>query len=304
MNPPPFLRLRSLAFAAALLPIASGGVRGGEDLTFEFRRQSETAPGSGSYQSLVQPGTWAASRTALVVCDMWDDHYCRNAARRVAEMAPRMNEVLRAARARGALIIHCPSGCMDRYEGTPQRELAKQAPPVETAVPLESWCHLDEGREPPLPVKIEQPCDDTGELREQVRFYSRQIETLEIAEGDAVTDSVEAYYLMRQRGIENVILLGVHTNMCVLGRPFGIRQLVRQGMNVALMRDMTDSMYNPAEEPFVSHFEGNDLVIAHIERHWCPTVTSADLLGDGVVFRFREDTRSPLRGAGIEEAKK
>lgn len=308
MNPPPFLRLSCLALAVASLPWSPGSVRGEEAaFTLGFRRESETTPGSGRYQSLLQPGTWAASRTALVVSDMWDDHYCRNAARRVAEMAPRMNEVLRAARARGALIIHCPSGCMDRYEGTPQRNLARQAPPVETVVPLESWCHLDEGREPPLPVKTEHPCDDTGELREPVRFYSRQIETLEIAEGDAVTDSVEAFYLMRQRGIENVILLGVHTNMCVLGRPFGIRQLVRQGMNVALMRDMTDSMYNPAEEPFVSHFEGNDLVIAHIERHWCPTVTSADLLDDGVVFRFREDTRAqaeastPEEGCGAEE---
>ena len=33
--------------------------------------------------------------------------------------------------------------------------------------------------------------------------------------------------------------------MCVLGRPFGIRQMVHLGKNVALMRDMTDTMYNP-----------------------------------------------------------
>ena len=54
--------------------------------------------------------------------------------------------------------------------------------------------------------------------------------------------------LLEQRGIENVILLGVHTNMCVLGRPFGIRQMVYQGKNVVLVRDLTDAMYNPASE--------------------------------------------------------
>jgi hypothetical protein len=28
-------------------------------------------------------------------------------------------------------------------------------------------------------------------------------------------------------GRTNVVLMGVHTNMCVLGRPFGIRMMVR-----------------------------------------------------------------------------
>jgi len=110
-------------------------------------------------------------------------------------------------------------------------------------------------------------------------------------DGDAITDSAEAYYLMRQRGIKNLIVMGVHTNMCVLGRPFSIRQMVYQGMNVALMRDLTDTMYNPAMAPFVSHFEGTDLVVGHIERYWCPTLISGDLL-DGKAFRFPGDTRA------------
>lgn len=263
-------------------------------LALNLRSQVEVAPDTGRYHTLTHDEIWPGEKTAVIVCDMWDDHYCRNSARRVAEMAPRMNEVLKAARAKGALVIHAPSGCMDVYADTPQRRLAQQAPKVATALPLEGWCHLDETREPEMPVKVEQPCDDAGKLRERVRFYHRQIETLEIEEGDAITDSAEAFYLMKQRGIENVILVGVHTNMCVLGRPFGIRQLVRQGMKVVLMRDMTDSMYNPEEEPRVNHFTGNDLVVGHIERHWCPTVTSADLLGDGLVYRFPADRRPHL----------
>ena len=38
---------------------------------------------------------------------------------------------------------------------------------------------------------------------------------------------------MRQRGIEHVLICGVHLNMCVLGRPFGIRQLVAQGIYIS-----------------------------------------------------------------------
>ena len=263
-------------------------------LSLNLRSQVETEAGSGRYHSLTEKAEWDASKTAIVICDMWDDHYCRNSAKRVSEMAPRMNEVIKKARAEGVLIIHSPSGCMDQYADTPQRKLAQQAPPVTTAIPLETWCHLDKTREPELPVKIEQPCDDEGALRDKVRFYHHQIKTLEMAEGDAITDSAEAFYLLKQRGIDKVIIMGVHTNLCVLGRPFGIRQLVRQGITVTLMRDMTDTMYDPDEAPFVNHFTGNDLVFEHIERHWCPTVTSGDILGDGVVYRFPADTRKHL----------
>ena len=257
------------------------------------RTRVETAPNSGRFHAVTKPVEWEADQTAIVICDMWNDHYCRNAARRVAEMAPRMNEVIKQARQQGVLIIHCPSGCMKRYADTPQRKLAQQAPKVETKIPMQRWCYLDEKHESKLPITDSEPCDDDGEIRPRVRFFDHQIETLEIAAGDAITDSAEAFYLMKQRGIRNVIVMGVHTNMCVLGRPFGIRQLVYQGQNVVLMRDMTDTMYSPKQAPFVSHFTGNDLIHEHIERHWCPTITSDDIVG-GEAFRFPRDRRKHL----------
>lgn len=231
---------------------------------------------------------WEASKTAMVLCDLWDKHWCAGASRRVAEMAPRINQVVKAARARGVLIIHAPSDTMAFYEGTPERRLAQSAPPVQTRVPLQRWCGLDKEREGKLPIDdSDGGCDDQPRCTEG-RPWTRQIQVIEVAPGDAVTDSAEAYYLMRQRGIENVIVLGVHTNMCVLGRPFSIRQLSYQGMNVVLMRDLTDAMYNSRMPPRVNHFAGTQLVVGHIEKHWCPTITSVDLLG-GTPFRFSED---------------
>lgn len=75
----------------------------------------------------VPPG-WDPSAAAVVVCDMWDAHHCAAADRRVAEMAPRMNAVLAGLRARGALVVHAPDGCMDAYRGTPARRRAVRAP--------------------------------------------------------------------------------------------------------------------------------------------------------------------------------
>jgi len=269
-------------------------------LNLRLRTRAKVSPESGQYREVTRPAVWQAKETAIVICDMWNNHYCRNAARRVAEMAPRMNEVIKRARQQGVLIIHSPSGCMDQYADTPQRKLAQQAPRVETKVPLQGWCYLDDKHEAAMPVSVEQPCDDDGAIRPRVRFFQRQIDTLEIADGDAMTDNAEAFYLMKQRGIRNIIIMGVHTNMCVLGRPFGIRQMIYQGQNVVLMRDMTDTMYNPRDEPFVNHFTGNDLVFEHIERYWCPTITSADILGDEP-FRFPGDRRKHVVVVMAEE---
>lgn len=233
--------------------------------------------------------TWDARKTAIIICDMWDTMRCKIPADRVAEMAPRMNEVITAARERGVLIVHAPSGTMDYYRATPQRALCVNAPPVESKIPLK-WNPLNGDLEAPLPI------DDSdngweGPVASGPPPQTHQHDALEIHERDAIGDSQDIYYLLRQRKIENVILMGVHTNMCVLGRPFGIRQLSYLGFNVMLMRDMTDSLYNPAMAPRVSHYRGTELVVEHIENYWCPTITSTDLLKKPA-FRFKGDSRS------------
>ena len=246
---------------------------------------------TGNYQIVTRKKQWEPKKTAVVICDMWDRHWCKGATSRVAEMAPRINKVITDLRKRGALIIHCPSRALDFYKDTPMRKRAQNAPVVQTAIPLKNRCRLDPSREPPLPVDdsdggcfCEPRCEYFPERK-------RQIDIIKIEARDAITDSLEACYLMEQHKIENVIVMGVHTGMCVLDRPFGIRQMVYQGKNVVLMRDLTDCMYNPKQRPYVDHFTGTDLIIEHIEKYWCPTVTSNGILG-GEPFRFKNDNRS------------
>jgi nicotinamidase-related amidase len=151
---------------------------------------------------------------------------------------------------------------------------------------------LDPKQEPPLPIDdSDGGCDDDPPCP-QGSPWRHEIDRLEIKPGDAITESSEAYNLMRQRGITNVMVMGVHQNMCVLGRPFAIRQMVRLGQNVVLVRDLTDSMYNSRRRPFVDHFTGNALVTWHIEKYWCPTITSDQILG-GKPFCFSAATKPP-----------
>jgi nicotinamidase-related amidase len=213
---------------------------------------------------------------------MWDVHTCKNATRRVAEMAPKLNDFVKAARARGSLIVHSPSDTMKFYEGTPGRKLAQDAPPVKPPEPIQGR-RIDLEREGPLPVDDSDWCDDETPCpipKGGPWPWTRQIATIEIKEGDAVSEKgTEIYNLFQQRGIKNILMTGVHTNMCVLGRSFGIRQMTRVGMNVVLVRDLTDALYNPKKKPYVSHDRGTELIIEHIERNWCPSILSTDVTG-------------------------
>ncbi len=213
-----------------------------------------------------------AARTALIVCDMWDRHWSRGASERVDAMAPRLNAVVQAARRAGAAIVHAPSETLAFYEQSPARKRVQALEPVQ---PPRSRRHAN----PRLPIDDSDGGSDTGE-KPWYRAWTRQHPAIEIDEAlDAISDDgLEIYSFLRARGIAQVLIAGVHTNMCILNRSFGIRQMVRWGVPVALVRDLTDAMYNPARAPYVSHAEGTRLVVEYIEKFWCPTVLSADLL--------------------------
>jgi len=267
--------------------MAGAGIVDGKLILHTRSRPAEL--GSDAYPEIVyETVEWDAAKTAIVICDVWNTMKCKIPADRVAELAVRINEVASVARERGVLIVHAPSGTMDFYKGTPARQRCIDAPKVETDVPLK-WNHLNEEREAPLPI------DDSdggweGPVAEGPAPQTRQHPAIEIADEDAIGDSADVVYLLAQRGIENVILTGVHTNKCVLGRPFGIRQFTYLGKNVVLLRDLTDSLYNPEMPPKVSHYRGTNLVVEHIEKYWCPTVTSTDFIARPP-FRFVGDRR-------------
>lgn len=247
------------------------------ELRLTLRERRETAPKSGKYEAVEREAIWKASETAIIICDVWDDIYCKLAAQRIGVMAPVMNRAVSAARERGVMVIHAPSGTMEVYADTPFRRRMQQAKPVEPPTPIAGWCYVDPDREPPLPLDVTNPCDDPVPP-EQVRRYNREHLALDIVAFDGVSDDgKEIYNFCRQEGIKNIAIMGVHTNMCVLGRSFGIRQMTRLGMNVVLVRDLTDAMYDPRQPPYVSHARGTELVVEHIEKYWCPSILSRDL---------------------------
>jgi nicotinamidase-related amidase len=280
-------------------------------LTLRLRSRAEDPAHKGQFQVAEKTASWDPRHTAIIVCDMWDSHHCLNAVRRGEEMAPTMDRVLKAARDRGVTIIHAPSDCVAYYKDHPARKRAIETPKAkEFPAEIGTWCYKIPSEEKGVyPIDQSDGGEDddpaehakwheelTAKGRNPKAPWTKQTDLLTIdPDRDYISaDGKEVWSILEARGIEHVVLLGVHLNMCVLGRPFGLRQMAKNGRDVVLMRDMTDTMYNPASSPHVSHFAGTELMIEHVEKYVCPTITSDQLLG-GAPFRFKGDTAARLR---------
>src|SRR5690349_1397338 len=258
--------LLGLMLACTVASLFSAARTATNGLHLKLRKQVEVFRGSNEWTPVYFEKTIQPSQTAIVICDMWDKHWCDGATNRVQQLARKMEPLLEKARQAGVLIIHAPSETMDSYQNTPARLLAENAPishpPKELAL-----------SDPPLPIDDSDGGCDTG--NKMYKAWKRENPLLTIKTGDAVSDrGPEIYNLIKARRINMVLIMGVHANMCILNRTFGIRQMTRWGVPCILVRDLTDAMYNPKSKPYVSHAAGTEMVIEHIEKYWAPTVLS------------------------------
>ena len=101
------------ASLVAALPLATAAAE--PALSLQTRVRVESAADGGRFAIRYETVRWNPDETAVIVCDMWQRHWCDGAVKRGAEMAPRMNRFITEARERGALIVHAPSSGMEHY---------------------------------------------------------------------------------------------------------------------------------------------------------------------------------------------
>lgn len=248
-------------------------------VTLQKRVPAKT--GNNQYTITKKIQQWSPSQTAIIICDMWDKHWCKDATTRVNELAPRINGVISIARSEGVLIVHAPSGCMDHYKDYPGRKEALKYinPSFNRVMNVISTEKLPSEKNAIWPIdQSDGGCTDlTDKGNVNRKVWTKENDQIKIKDNDVISDAGdEIAGVFAARGIKNVILMGVHTNMCIINRSFGLRNMVRLGLNVVLMRDMTDAMYDSRSWPYVSHFAGVNLVIQYIEKYICPTILSSD----------------------------
>jgi alpha-L-fucosidase 2 len=213
-------------------------------------------------------------KTAIIVIDMWNFHWCMTASERVASMVPRMNKVLEAARKQGMQVIWNPSDVVTAYSGWPQYERAvavqhRQAPNVREK----------------LAAKFTAPgggCLCGPGIRCVVNYgWDAMAPALVIGENDLFSASTdEIYTLLSDRGITHVIYMGVHTNMCVFGKPGAMSFMYRAGFDCFLARDLNDAFtcYRPAES--FTPDRGTTVIDENLQAAGIPNINMGEVFMD------------------------
>ncbi len=215
-----------------------------------------------------------AAKTAMLISDMWDRHWSDGVNWRTALLAPQINAVAELLRAAGVLIVHAPSETMESYRSSPARVRLLYAHHCKPAIRRSVV-------EVPLPIDDSDGGSDTAEpVPVNAKVWSRQHALIRIDDTQDLIAGDEGeliYSALKERSIDTLLYSGVHANMCLLNRSFGIKQMLAWGINCVLFEDLSDVIYNPARVPYVNHEEAHKLVIRFIEKFYCPTTLGAEL---------------------------
>jgi len=237
------------------------------------------------------------ARTAVVVVDMWDRHWCKTYTARVANLVPRMNQTLAAARKLGLQVVWVPSDVAAFYQDYPQRKAMADIPthPEPRAVTFNPAA-------PPAGLDCcecgpDRPCKNT-------RVWTRQHAGLEILDGDLIGDGNNAQELFNfcaARDIDTLIYLGVASNMCVCHRPYGMLNARRHGLKVIFVRDLVEAItangLDPATKEIDWNFtpaKGSARTEHYLEREIAPSLQSRQLLAAAGLGPTARDRRPHL----------
>ncbi len=221
-------------------------------------------------------------RVGVIAVDVWNFHWCKTATMRVDAFIPRLNRALDSARELGMTVMLCPSDVVENYVGYPQRETVLAMPTI--AVPMTTTVQC-----PEAPDAGGCAC---GKERCGVNYgWDGMHPNLHIGSADLMPDTqAEVYAICRKNGLTHLIYVGFHTQVCLLGKPMGLKAMKSAGLRCVLARDMTDAHpgYDPARQ-FTPDLNTAQ-VVEHFEKHLAPTISfQAELTKLG-----RWDTNKPV----------
>jgi hypothetical protein len=250
----------SRAFAPATVAASTNGIK----LLLQTRDQNGQVQRS---TESVDP-----KKTAVIVVDAWHYHWCRTWRNRAGSLIPRFNHSLGGARKLGMTLIFSPTNAMRDMHATPQRK-ATLALPDRPLPPLSKVAD-------PYPGSLRFGMCECG-LGDDC-FYTNNVNNqhpdLKMADGEFIAlTQQEAYNVLTSRGMTHIIYTGFATNMCMWGKPTGMKYMRQFGFKCMVARDLTEAITRYAEGSF-NPTRGTLEVIEVIERDLAPSISMEETL--------------------------
>ncbi|OAI56240.1 amino acid oxidoreductase [Planctomyces sp. SCGC AG-212-M04] len=213
------------------------------------------------------------SQVALVLVDVWSNHYLKDAAARAeAIIEQRFVPLLAGCRKAGLQIIHAPSPPqalehpnhvrgLENAKATNNRESWPPATFRSKSGPYQSYRRPSEPREP-----------EVRAVRDRLTIHPK---ACPVGNEPVVATGDELHALCREKGILFLLFAGFNTNACILVRDYGTLAMSQRGYEVVLLRDCTTGMESPATQPTLGQTNG---AILFLEMFGQYSATSEDVL--------------------------
>ena len=211
-------------------------------------------------------------KTAVIIIDIWDDHWCKQYKKLNNDLAERVNSFVADVRKAGIKIIHSPCGsgrqmkpflggadhlysCMPLYQGHQARHNAIKC----LGGDLIKYSKI----KPPKDIFFKGiktgdklcACDPFCE-RPWPRPWTHQHDAIEIDNQDYITDDLaNVRHILCQNKIKNLFYVGGALNACLVDRPHAMA-IKYENVTSAFIRDLTISHLPPQH---IFDIDPNDL---------------------------------------------
>lgn len=255
------------------------------------------------------------AQSALVLIDVWDNHYLKGAKERAeAIIHERLRPLVDACREHGMLILHAPSptqaqtspfwvGHDDRFThrrrsagagtsqcGTSQSGVAQsgvaQSEAAQAGSVVAGTVEVPRKRRPWPPPEFRRlegeyaayarPAEPRAEELAQLRAKLDMHPAVLPQEGDVVVATLDEFQaVLEEREILFLFYTGFNTNACILEREYSLRDMSRKGYTTLLVRDCTTAMESYNS---VATLGQTNAAIEKIEMFLGYTVTSEEMI--------------------------
>ena len=241
-------------------------------LTLRLRTRTKLFKNDGKLECFFLDRQIHGSKVAILSIGMWSEHKCKVATEKLVEISKISNEVMKKVRNAGGKVIHGSSTLVSLPDYKSLRKGIENAPNAQL---------IDRGMIAYPPVPIDD--SDGGVAMKNPTFQRQNVKMNPHIVIDFDNDVIsghnkEILNYLHHHNIELLLICGTHTNMCVLDRMYGIKNIIRYGFPVVLIRDAHDSLHNPALHPFTSRDKTNEIMTEWMEEHFCPSVHSEDII--------------------------
>lgn len=211
-------------------------------------------------------------QVALVLVDVWDHHYLKDAeARAEAIIQQQFVPLLAGCRKAGMTILHAPSPGHARQHPNWVGAGRSQASDKSDAWPPAAF-RSKAGEYAAYRRPVEPREAELGRLRAGLKIHPLAVP---IGNEPVVATGDELHEVCRKSGILFLVFAGFNTNACILARDYGTLAMSRRGYEVILLRDCTTGMENRDTQPTLSQTTGAVLLLEMFGQY---STTSEELL--------------------------